>query len=148
MKIVLWIIAGLVGVAILAVATFLWMIVRTDNRVGAVVKALEKEFSTGVTVVGLPGRAMNLGAGSFDLYVIDPADPAKDVGIASADRTFGSLQPGEKFEVQFERFESKFRETPTGRLILAFPVFMNSRWVLRVQFKNGQVQSTESSYLD
>ena len=148
MKIILWSLAGLLGLGVLAVGGFLWMVIQNQNRLGGAVKSLENEFSVGSVVQGLPMRALNLEAGSFDLYVIDESDREKETVVASADRTFGSLQPGDKFEDLFEKFQTKFAETATGRLIVAFPVFMNARWVLRVQFENGRVRSTESVYLD
>ena len=125
------------------------MVIQNQNRLGGAVKSLEKEFAAGSAVGALPMRALNLEAGSFDLYVVDQElDREKEVVVASADRTFGHLSSGDKFEDQFEKFQAKFASTPTGRLIVAFPVFMNARWVLRVHFENGRVKSSESVYLD
>lgn len=148
MKVVLIIVSVVSVGALFVVGGMLWTMRRTDARVTAAVKSLEKDFTTGFPISSVSDRAMNLGAGGFHLRAVDPADPSKEKEIAGADRRGDDPVAAQKFSADYEAFQSALATTPAGRLVLDFPVVLNARWVMRIGFIDGKITSTESVYLD
>lgn len=153
MKIFLVVAAVVVGLIVLSVAVFLWSANRRHGEVGDVAHSLERDFPVGTLIASLPDRALNLAASDFTLFSLGKPPDGRTEILASADRSFENLKPGDpevkaRFQDEYEKFKKILAETPSGTIVVAFPVFMNARWLLDVKFENGKVTGTETRYLD
>ncbi len=157
MKIFLIISAFVVGLAVLSIAVFLWSANRRHGEVGDVAHSLQRDFPAGTPIASLPDRALNLAASDFTLFSLGKSLGGTTEILASADRSFEDMKadgPEAKarsqkdFQEKYETFKKILGETPSGTVVVAFPVFMNARWLLDVKFEDGKVTGTETRYLD
>ena len=152
LKVIGFIFAGLVVIAIFLFGGGIWMIRSSEKDRFASIEILKREFPEGADVASLIDRAAQLKAGGYTLYEMNEAGGESvdtRIEIARADSMFDGIEGREpKFPAQFESIKTKFRQTKNGQIVIDFPVFMNARWIFDAKFADGKVTVVRTLYLD